>query len=389
VAKLLGATELRRAMVERSLAYLDSLAGDAADDVGLQKELAGAYVRLGDVAGRQDIANVGDPQTAATSYGKAEALLRHVIAADPGDRDSRRRLATLLEVLRMVEAGVQPQERERTLKRLAEATVLWEQLAREDPKDRKSLYGLASTQLAAFTLQARSDPDGALPHVERALQILQGLLQADPNDLEYQRDAAQCYRLMSSFFQRRDPARGLEMASQASRIDLERVAAEPQNSASRLDLSRDYQVLGDIHLAQGRHPEALRSYGQALPLRRELWDADHANTLAWNQLAFLLMRIGETHVLAGEHRLAAPFLRESLELTATRPDQRQHWVLGTLARTYFLQGEVDFAAGRDPCPSYRRMKELTAELPEAQAYFSPETVALRDRAGPRLKSCGV
>src|SRR6185503_1764800 len=96
VSKLAGSTELRRGMVEKSLAYLDSLSHEAGGDARLQKETAKAYQQLGDVLGSGTGANLGDRDGALRSYGKARTLLEAVVAARPDDADARRTLGGLL-----------------------------------------------------------------------------------------------------------------------------------------------------------------------------------------------------------------------------------------------------------------------------------------------------
>jgi tetratricopeptide (TPR) repeat protein len=146
-------------------------------------------------------------------------------------------------------------------------------------------------------------------------------------------------------------------------------------------------VLANSHLAQRQYEDALRYLEQALPLRRALWEGDQANTLTWHQLVFTLMRMGETHVLAGQPGKAGELLRESIRRIESRPGLKEHWVIPTLARAYLALGAVEAAARSSPCRSYRRSQELLRDLPDAEKYLSPDTAGLRDRARQRLKSC--
>ena len=386
-AKLTGSTELRRQMVERSLAYLDSLAVEAAGDARLQVELADAYQRLGDVQGRQDVPNLGDTAGAAASYAKSEQLAREVIARDPADKEARRHLGRLLTVKRMIRTAVSPEERAAVLAELGQAIALFEVLVREEGATSADLGGLAAAHREAFTAQMRSKPDEALIHIERALETQQRLLAAEPADVGLMDNVAESNRLIAGALLRRDPARSLRHGAEALRLDTERLAAEPRNADTRLDVSRGHEVMGNAHLARGEHDAAIARYEQTLRLRREIYEADRANTLFWNQLAFILVRVGETHVLAGRPRSGEPFLRESIALTAERPDQRQHWVVMGLARAYMALSFADTAAGRSPCPSLRTMDALARDVPGAEKYFAPETSEIRARAQARLRSC--
>ena len=70
IADLPGSTAPRQLLVKKSLEYLDSLAAEAGSDVSLQRELAGAYEKIGDVQGNPYGANLGDVPGAAATFDK-------------------------------------------------------------------------------------------------------------------------------------------------------------------------------------------------------------------------------------------------------------------------------------------------------------------------------
>ena len=71
VKDLAGSTPTRRLIVSRALEYLDGLAHDAGRNPALQRELATAYEKIGDIQGNPYSANIGDTDGALTSYRKA------------------------------------------------------------------------------------------------------------------------------------------------------------------------------------------------------------------------------------------------------------------------------------------------------------------------------
>src|SRR5881398_1411326 len=71
IKNLPGATRVRERLVKDALIYLDSLAGEASGDPALQRELAAAYERVGDVRGEAFGASLGDRAGATDSYRKA------------------------------------------------------------------------------------------------------------------------------------------------------------------------------------------------------------------------------------------------------------------------------------------------------------------------------
>jgi non-specific serine/threonine protein kinase/serine/threonine-protein kinase len=69
-----GATSARTLLVKRALEYLDNLSQEAGGDAALQRELAAAYDRVGDVLGYDGAANQGDFPGAIQNYNKALAI---------------------------------------------------------------------------------------------------------------------------------------------------------------------------------------------------------------------------------------------------------------------------------------------------------------------------
>jgi eukaryotic-like serine/threonine-protein kinase len=91
VKDLAGSTPARRLIVSRALEYLDSLDHDAGGNVALQRELATAYEKIGDIQGNPYSANIGDTDGALTSYRKA-VQIRESISPSARSTDSQMEL---------------------------------------------------------------------------------------------------------------------------------------------------------------------------------------------------------------------------------------------------------------------------------------------------------
>ena len=70
ICDLPGSTPARRLLVSKGLEYLDKLARDAGDRPDLQRELANAYVKVGDALAAADAANVTARNDVAISFSK-------------------------------------------------------------------------------------------------------------------------------------------------------------------------------------------------------------------------------------------------------------------------------------------------------------------------------
>ncbi len=88
IKDLNGATPARKLLVTRAVEYLDRLATESAGNASLQRELAGAYAKMGDAQGNPYLANLGDRAGAMRSYQKAFELHSALAAGSPSDMTS-------------------------------------------------------------------------------------------------------------------------------------------------------------------------------------------------------------------------------------------------------------------------------------------------------------
>jgi tetratricopeptide (TPR) repeat protein len=89
IRDLKGSTPAREWIVSRALAYLDMLAAEDSDDPELGRELARAYMRIGDIQGSSYEPNLGRAKDGVRSYDKARAILARLAAAGHDDPASR------------------------------------------------------------------------------------------------------------------------------------------------------------------------------------------------------------------------------------------------------------------------------------------------------------
>jgi eukaryotic-like serine/threonine-protein kinase len=382
VAKLPGATELRRQMIERSLAYLDSLASEAAGDPRLQLELAEAYSRLGDVLGRRDVANLGDRAGALASFGKARDQLRRAVAARPHDAAAQRALAGVL--IKLHGAVDLPEEKKALLD---ESMGIWEGLAQADASE-DNLYGLASAHFAAH-IGANEGPS-AIPHMERSLAIFQQLLAARPGDPVRQRNVALCHKYLGGSLAQLDPQRAVVHMQEAARLDGARLAAEPRNPQAKLDYTFDLSAIAFFHLVRREYAQALPMFEETLRLRREILAGDPADVQARERLADTLMRIGGVHALTGRYDIARGFLQEGLGLLRGQPEDQKTIAL-TLSCLYLLMAEVTYVEKGDACAWYRRLPAQIERVRKVglEARFEGPFASLMERATGRIESCAA
>ena len=99
IQDLPGATSARKLIVDKALRYLDGLSQEAQGDASLQRELAEAYKRIGDVQGNEFFANLGDTTNALKSYQKALAIRKTLWSQSNRDVSGALALAELYRLI--------------------------------------------------------------------------------------------------------------------------------------------------------------------------------------------------------------------------------------------------------------------------------------------------
>jgi non-specific serine/threonine protein kinase/serine/threonine-protein kinase len=182
IATLPGATPARLLVVSKALEYLDSLASEAGNDRELQKELAAAYDRVGDVQGNPGAANLGDIDGAIRSYRKAEAIRRTLAAGAADSLPARLDMAT--STMRIGYADFARGAVQDAVAKFREALAAREAAyAAGVPSPSVARAALAeSTARLCTTLIPIGDLAGAIANCRRNLSLTEELLKERPDD---------------------------------------------------------------------------------------------------------------------------------------------------------------------------------------------------------------
>ncbi len=97
LAGIPGTIKPRSTMAKRSIQYLDRLMAESAGDAKLQRDTANGYLKLATVQGMPGYANLGDRKGARDSIGKAVALRRAVLDANPNEVEDHLMFAYTLQ----------------------------------------------------------------------------------------------------------------------------------------------------------------------------------------------------------------------------------------------------------------------------------------------------
>jgi eukaryotic-like serine/threonine-protein kinase len=318
IQDLPGSTPARKLMVQRALEYLNKLAQQARGDAGLQRDLAEAYLKVGDVQGNPYIPNLGDARGAAQSYGQALQISRVLTQDDAQDWQAREYLArsykSLGEVLPVLG---QPTE---GIADLRQACQSFEGLTAAKPDRTELRQELAGCYESLGDLQGHSgrsnlgDPTGAMENYRKAIGLYQALLAAEPKNQAARRGVAVLQIRMGDLLVRDDLKAAMNDYRSALPTIQDLSAADPTNAdASRL-LAVAYQKVGSALEDLGDLKGALKNYHDASAVREGLMRADPSNALASMNFVVSLRYLGDLLYKMGDRTAALAQYQRAVDI---------------------------------------------------------------------------
>ena len=361
IKDLEGSTPVREFLVKTALGYLDDLSGEVADVPSLQRELAHAYLRVGDIQGNPYGGNLGDTEGALASYRKAREFFEALAGADSSSAEIRSDLALAYQRVGMLEEMIgRPKE---ALANYHRASQIYEALLAEDPTDAEASLELAyNHRYIASLLAATGQTEEAFAGFRESLRLLEALSAADADNAEIRRDLAFGYEGIGDMLARTGQSADALASRQKSLEIFESLsAADPENATFRRDVYVAYQRLAHAQAAVGQTDEAWASFRKFQQLCEAAVAADPANVLARDDLGNCYSSIGGMLASAGRTDEALASLRKSLEireamLAADPANVRTRYHLASGCREI---GDILTAVGRaeESVASYRRSLE--------------------------------
>jgi len=311
IRDLPGSTPARRLLVTRALEYLDNLSTQSKGDVSLQKELAAAYARVGDVLGYPYAANLGDHNGALDSYSKALAIRESLLAASPNDNTLQRDIVgTYFNIAQVMESTGRFPE---ALAALTKAQPIAEKMAK-DSKDLVAADMYAGLYYFIASIKVRTGAlNDALEDYRLASVIRSGALEKDSGNFMLRTHLAADYGgLARCYAYTHDFPHAVEVQGRATDILADVSKSNPGSQTLSEYLGESMNMLADYRLDGGDAPSALNTYRQAHQVFSDLLAADPKNSLAKSNFAFSDNGIARTQLALGRPETALRTYRESI-----------------------------------------------------------------------------
>jgi tetratricopeptide (TPR) repeat protein/tRNA A-37 threonylcarbamoyl transferase component Bud32 len=313
IKDLSGATAIRERLVKDGLAYLDSLASEAGGDPELQRELAAAYDRVGDVRGENyTAASLGDTAGARNSYMKALRVREALVAASPGDMRSRHDLAASYRKIgaQLIETS----DAARGMEFLRKAAATYEELAVQQPANAEVRQDLAAAYNSlGLAVEDSGNPAGALEYHRKALALREALVAGEPGNQKLQRSLVISYiNVGRALFLGGDVQGGLASNRKALAICERLLAENPSNADYRRLLANTWQNDGDYRAMLDDVDGALQSFRKKLPFDEQALAEDPHNAVARADMSYTRARMGDLLAEGGHYAEALTNYRKAV-----------------------------------------------------------------------------
>ena len=294
IENLPGSTAARELVVRRALEYLEQIESEGHNDPATLRDLAAGYERIGRIRaeeGHPHLGGTGSFQGANELYGKALAIRRSMVAADPADPKLQfELLGTMLNLARIAEQfgdldGALALQRQRLEieQRLA---------ANHDSEDLR--YSIAASLIGIGEVNLwLGNYETALDYERRSLAMNQALLDANPDSLKMLRGVWRSRGWTATVLRfDRNFADGAAESRKALAISEQLAARDPNNSEYQRFLIVDEQNLCECLAYSGAAAEVPGLCQKAIAINEAMVKADKNDVQARADLANSNMTMG-------------------------------------------------------------------------------------------------
>ena len=344
IANLPGSTAARKLVVDNAVHYLDTLAREAKGNLTLQRELANAYRKLGDVQGNPSQPNLGDTAAALESYRKSLAMSEALVHANPDSRDDQVALAfgyaNFGSVLQAINGDLQD-----ALSYETKALAMLEPLAQSNPADPNFLNALRGVHTSIGDIQAGNgaapglcDMDAALDNHRQALAIAERQLRDQPGDPRFRHNVASSYlKIGDDLVKLGDRTGALENYRKALAV-----FNTPPGSGDIRVIQLTYERMGNAEVMDGNVRDALKSYRAMAEMSQKALDEDPQNVLARSDLATAYSLHGNAVAASGDRRQGLALLNTGIDMLEKETARNPKFLFARrlLAMVSLLRGQV-------------------------------------------------
>ena len=317
IQDLPGSTPARRIVADRALHYLDTLSQESAGSPDLERELATAYERVGDVQANPFFANLGDIAGGIQSYRKALRIRLDLAGDHPSAfSDQAALVATYMNLGLALENNLDFAAAMDAYRKAYAIATNWAVDRKDDPQAQETLAGVCFS--LAILLADQGDVAGSLNYYRKSAAIredLRGGSQAFRDQVQTRLAGVYGY-MAGDLSLQGDFASAIALQSKTHAILVAQLAADPQNSQLREFLLQSEYWTANYSEQKGDYRQAIYIYREAFAGYQKLSAADPRDALAMRYLGLCEMGMGNSLFALGNVTQGIQHGRQAVEILA-------------------------------------------------------------------------
>lgn len=365
---LSGGAEIRRRLLNTSLAGLDDIATQYVDQASVDRQTMMAFVGIGDilrelgdeeVVAAQSDAQSGDTSSqqasavklAETFYRRAHEIAVKLAAADPQSGLAQSDVAMLRE--KLGDLQLQLGDTAAALQSHQDSLAIREKLAANASKNIQDQDNLAVSHLKLGDIQLQTgDRAAAMSSFQNSLEIANKLMQEHPENARAQRGVAIAYERIGDLQLTSSNTAAAATSYESSRELFEKLAADdPQNVKAQYGLATVHERRGDVQLQLGNPRAALAAYRNSCEIFDALATSDPENTRTQRGVATAYEKLGDMQLKSGD-------------LAAAQASHQKSWDIRNMLATddpQNVEAQVDLGT------SYQKLGDVQLQLENSDA----------------------
>lgn len=353
IEKLPGSTEARKELVNLALEYLDNLSQESSDDLELQRELAAAYEKVGDVQGKPSNPNIGDIKGAIQSYEKALAIRQQLLDNEPDNISYQNDLAEDYKVLGEIHANGGDYDKGEIF--LDKALEIRRKILAQNPQDYELRATLAETinsrgHISFFDQENKK----AIEYYDQSKEIYEKLLAEKPDDYQIERKYASNYvDLGEAYGWDNNLQKGEENLDKSLSILLKLREKYPNDQTIQRSLIISYLKTADNYADFEKVKKGLELFKKGVVVAQNLSNADPQSVQAKRDLGIITRKLAEVLDRTGKSRESLDKMLEALEIFKELRDKDPN-----NSRAIYDVANVQFASGE----TYLTLKDYTGGI---------------------------
>jgi non-specific serine/threonine protein kinase/serine/threonine-protein kinase len=355
IAPLPGSTPARALLVKQALVSLDGLAKEANGDPTLQRDLAAAYEKVGNVQGNSYNFNLGDTEGALASYRKSMDIRRRLARDNPTSIELQTELAKGYQGLADMDNTVG--ELVAAAAGYRSALAIREKLQARSPADQVNRAALADIYNSLGDTQGMDgyanlgDVAGALESYRRSVRLREEILQSNPQEIAYKIGLGKSLMNLGFLQGTAGDTAASRNVRHAITILEETLRDDPNDTNRRIELLAGYVRLRYVLADAGRSDEAIAVDRLTIAKLDSMLTADPSNSMLKRNLGATYNYLGRDLRSAQNAASAIKAHAKSLEiaerLAVADPKSSEH--RHDVAISHFLLAEAlsdmpDYAA---------------------------------------------